>query len=232
MKKMSASLLSPVALAVSLASLATVAPLSASADISATVSISNMYLWRGQNISKPGPEVSGSLDYTHDSGLYAGIWMSSEGWLDNSSETDLYLGYAGEVSGFGYDISYVHYLYPGATDSVTGEKLDLSDSDLADVVVGLSYGPVSFNAYVDTGQAAGTDFGDNVYYTLAGSMDKFTLTYGMYSFDNSDSDYSHIQLGYDYNDNVSFAVSKLVENDEANSIEEDPLFQVSYSLSF
>ena len=63
--------------ALAISSLAMV-PGVASAEVSANVAVSNMYLWRGVNLSPDGGVVSGGLDYAHDSGFYAGVWTSSE----------------------------------------------------------------------------------------------------------------------------------------------------------
>ncbi len=61
---------------------------SANAETSASFSASNMYLWRGQNLTPNGGQIAGSLDYGHSSGAYAGIWTSTE---TGGHETDLYL---------------------------------------------------------------------------------------------------------------------------------------------
>ncbi len=199
----------------------------AQAEVSATLGAANMYLWRGQNLTPDAPQISGSLDYSHASGFYAGAWMTNE---DDGHETDLYLGYGGSIGDFGYDISYWKYLYPeeGRSDSATPAPVGLSDSDLSDIVISLSYGPVAFTAYL--GAESGTTKDD--YYTLSGEMGKFSALYGSYVGDgaNDGSDYQHIQLGYAFNDNVSFAVSKA--SDDGAGVEEDPLFVVSYSKTF
>ena len=44
-----------------------------------------------------------------------------------------------------------------------------------------------------------------------------------------DGDYSHLDLGYQYNDNLSFTVSKVIDTDD-DTQEDDTLFVVSYSL--
>ena len=74
------------------------APSIAVAEVSGTVGVSNMYFWRGQDLTEGNAQVFGSLDYAHSTGLYAGIWGSSE---LGGTEYDLYLGFAG-FSAAGY----------------------------------------------------------------------------------------------------------------------------------
>jgi hypothetical protein len=215
----------PLSVATSLAVAAIGAPLmlgasAAQADVSATISASNMYLWRGQNISNPSPEVAGSLDYS-TGGFYAGIWASSEGSFDDSYETDLYAGYGTSIGDFGIDLSYWDYLYPSATGS-------LEDTNFQDVVLGLSYGPVGFTVY----QGIDSDTTKDTYYTLSGDIGSFTLLYGYYQGQNEadGADYQHLQLSYAFNDELSFTVSKA--SDDGYGVEEDPLFQVTWSKTW
>ncbi|HEY5603427.1 MAG TPA: TorF family putative porin [Gammaproteobacteria bacterium] len=223
------------------------APMTASADVSASMAFSNMYLWRGLNISSNfdeiednngtthflgsgSPQISGSLDYTHASGFYAGAWGSNEGI--NGTETDLYAGFAGKLSEFSYNISYWWYLYPEAGG--VGPETGLSDTDLSEVVLTLGYGPVSAGIYmgVDT-ELQGVDGSDYFYYTLGFNfLEKFNLTYGGWSFDeDGNNEYSHLTFTYSPTNELSFVVSKAMEDIE-DSIEEDPLFQVTYKKSF
>ena len=224
--------LTSVALATSMALGGVAAvPTAANAEVSASFAMSNMYLWRGQNISTPSPAISGSLDYG-TGGFYAGIWMSSEGPFDASHETDLYFGYGGEIGGFTYDISYFKYLYPEA-----GDPGDLGDTDLSDVVLSVGFGPVSVSAYM--GVESGSTKDD--YYTVAGTFGDFTVLYGLYqSGETADgADYSHVQLSYAFNDELTFTVSKASDDgyglgtaSRSTVFEEDPLFQVTWAKSF
>ncbi|WP_455207311.1 TorF family putative porin [Kaarinaea lacus] len=224
------SLTGAAALAVS--ALAT--PLAAQAEVSASMAFSNMYLWRGQNISSGSAAISGSLDYSHGSGFYAGAWGSNEGI--NGSETDLYAGFGGEVSGFSYDISYWWYIYPEGGG--LGPDTGLTDTDLSEAVLSLGYGPVSVGIYygVDT-ELQGVTGSDYFYYTVGFDfLEKFNLTYGAWSYDDltkapATGEYSHITFSYSPLDELTFTISKAME-DGADTLEEDPLFQVTYSKSF
>ena len=190
----------------------------ASAEVSASFAASNMYLWRGINLTEDGAAVSGSLDYSHESGFYAGIWTSTE---TGGHETDLYAGFAGEIGGLGYDVAYYYYMYPE-----DGTDVDIPDNALADVFVGLSYGPVFANFFQQVDDNADED----LYYQLGFNYEKFTVFYGGWDLENGNDDYSHVQVGYQATDELSFAVSKA--SDSGFGVEEDPLFQVTYSLGF
>jgi uncharacterized protein (TIGR02001 family) len=219
--------LTPMVVAGTLAASAFMAvPMAAQAESSASVAVSNMYLWRGLNLSPNGGAVSGSLDYSHASGFYAGVWGTSE---DEGSETDLYLGYGGEVSGFSYDVSYWEYVYPEERDA--GKQLSISDSDASEYVISLGYGPGTFTAYIN----ADSDNDDNKYFTLSGEFGKFSATYGWWDLENPDDsdEYSHITLGYAATDELSFSVSK-ASSDRSDDlgVEEDPLFAVTWAKSF
>ena len=226
--KLSKKLL-PLAVSASIAAPLMMGATVAQADVSATVSVSNFYLWRGQSISNPGAQVAGSIDYSN-SGFYAGAWASSEGAFDNSSETDLYLGYGGSVGDFGYDLSYWKYLYPYCSGC------GLGDNDLSDVVLSLSYGPVSFTGYFGVESGSTKDR----YYTLSGDIDKFTLTFGMYQGQNAadGADYKSYQVAYHFNDELTFTVSKISDdgyqaiNSPTWGYDTAPTLNVAYSKTF
>lgn len=201
----------------------------ASAEVSASVAASSMYLWRGQNLTPDGAAVSGSLDYAHESGFYAGIWTSTE---TEGHETDLYAGFAGEVGGLGYNVGYFYYMYPEEVDLTVPERLSISDSAVADVYLGLTYGPAFVNLYQQVDDNADED----LYYQVGFTYDKFTAFYGGWELENSGPEYSHVQVDFAATDNLSFSVSKAFADDDPvfgePIVEEDPLFMVSYSLGF
>ncbi len=217
--------LTPVALATSMAMAGLAAPGIASAEMSASASVANFYLWRGLDISAGAPQMSGSLDYAHDSGAYAGVWASSE---EAGTETDLYVGYAGEVGGMSYDVSFWQYLYP-SDNALTGPGSDLTDSDLTEFVVGLGYADFGFAVYFGNDTGGGDDY---EYVTLDYTFGDFNLLYGTWMFDTATgADDSHLTLAYSASENFTFTVSMGMQDDAAtSSYDEDPLFHVSYSL--
>lgn len=210
--------LTPVALAVSMAAGVVAVPTAANAELSYNAAVSNMYLWRGLDVSSGGAVVSGGVDYAHDSGAYASLWASTGNSLGSAAadptltpgyEFDVILGYSGEVSGFGYDLSYWRIAYPQAS-STYGEE----------AILGLSYMGVEFS-YVDNLD------NDYKYYTLGYSMDKYSIMYGA-SEDDAGAEYSHVDLGYAATDALSFTIS--MPSDDTAGISEQTLIAVTYSL--
>ncbi|MBI3188705.1 MAG: histidine kinase [Gammaproteobacteria bacterium] len=218
--------LSPIALATTMALGGLVAmPGTANAEMSASATVSNFYLWRGLDISAGAPQVAGSLDYSHESGAYAGIWASSE---EGGTETDLYVGFAGEAGGFSYDLSIWEYLYP-SDNSLTAPGDKYSDSDLSEFVLGLGYADVGLTVYFGNDKAGGDDY---EYVTLDYTMDKFNILYGTWMFDTATGeDSSHLTVAYSATDNFTFTVTKGFQ-DDVNTLgyDEDFLFHVAYSL--
>lgn len=192
------------------------------AGVSATAGVANLYLWRGLNLGGGAPVVMGSLDYGHDSGVFAGVWGSSAG---PDQEVDLYVGYAYSSDAFGFKVTAYDYSYPrsgtgaGAGDDVGGDLQEVAlnvtaSGFFADVIVGA--GDLEDTSYADVG------------YTY----EKFTgkLGYMMTDDVTPDSNYSHADLTYAYNERLSFTVSGIVAEDDAGPDDTDALFVVSYVL--
>lgn len=114
-------------------------PAIASAQLSANVSLTTNYKFRGQDQdasrgSKAKVALQGGFDYAHDSGFYVGNWNSSVNWLaGNSIETDLYGGYKFKAAGLDFDVGVLAYLYPGNSAGNTTELYG-----------GVTWGPVTF----------------------------------------------------------------------------------------
>ena len=119
-------------------------PALASAQLTANVSLTTNYKFRGQDQDVSGkngsikdkavkPALQGGFDYAHESGFYIGNWNSSVNWLaGNSLESDIYGGYkfkAGEVD---LDVGLLTYIYPGNSLGNTTEAY-----------AGATFGPLS-----------------------------------------------------------------------------------------
>lgn len=90
--------------------------------LTGNVGLYSQYIFRGLTQTNGDPALQGGLDYSHSSGLYAGMWMSNVSWLRDfgaysngaSLEMDFYGGYKGAISGdFGFDVGLLQYYYPG-----------------------------------------------------------------------------------------------------------------------
>jgi hypothetical protein len=204
------------------------------AEVSASVAIANMYLWRGQDLGAGAgvPAVSGDLKVT-ESGFHTGIWGSS-GDEASGTEYDLWVGYGASFGDFSFDLTLYNYIYP------TGGGNDDNDGfgDLSEAVLTLGYGPVTFMYYDNISNKGGNNA--YTYYTLSATFGSFTALVGysltedaVVDFDGStdDSDYTHIDLTYAYNENLSFTLSQVVdEGPDNDQVDDDLKFVVKYSL--
>ncbi len=86
----------------------------AAAELSGNAAIASNYIWRGVSQTTDQAAGQGGLDWGHDSGIYAGTWVSNVDFsgLGDGYEMDVYAGYSGEVDGFGYDVGVISYQYP------------------------------------------------------------------------------------------------------------------------
>ncbi len=90
-------------------------------EVSANLAITSNYIWRGMTQSSNSPAVQGGIDLGYK-GFYIGTWGSNVEFnipgfpTDNNMEADFYGGYAGEITGIGFDIGYIYYAYPNESD--------------------------------------------------------------------------------------------------------------------
>ena len=108
------------------------APAPATSPITANVTVTNDYRYRGISQSNFKPAIQGGFDYAHESGLYIGNWNSSISWISDyyspagagaapsgtsvtaPVEMDFYAGFKKELiaPGFASDIGVLQYYYP------------------------------------------------------------------------------------------------------------------------
>lgn len=190
----------------------------AEGEVSASAAVSNMYLWRGLDLGDGAAAVSGDLVYSV-SGAYAGVWMSS-GDTGLGQEYDLFAGYAMDISeDVSVDVSVWNYNYSdlGVRNETFGE--------LTEIVLSLSAYGASISILDNV--AGGSGY---IYYTLGYGAGDFSATFGSHSFDNDAANMSHLDISYAYNDNLSFTVSKIVDEETEGTYDDDTMFQVSYSF--
>lgn len=91
-------------------------------SLSANVSLTSDYIFRGISQTGGDAAVQGGFDYAHSSGFYLGTWASNVGWIEDfqgyasgNVEIDLYAGYGGSIGStdFTYDLGAIQYMYPG-----------------------------------------------------------------------------------------------------------------------
>ena len=96
-------------------------PEDAGSPISANVTVTNDYRYRGLTQTNYMPAVQGGFDYAHESGLYIGNWNSTISWIGDQNsgtsaplEMDFYGGFKKELiaPGFASDVGVLQYYYP------------------------------------------------------------------------------------------------------------------------
>ncbi len=225
-----------LSLAVAAASAASVVPATAQAEVSYNAAVSNFYLWRGLDISEGQAVVSGGVDYSHDSGLYAGMWASSEA---DGSEFDLYGGWAKEFGEFGINLGYFAYFYPtelSYTADIPTSKAPIAETGfdedegtlITEYYVALSYSDLSVGAYINTDQDENDDY---KYLTVDYTYDKFGFHYGKTMLDEGD-EYSDVNISYAATDAFTITVSKAMGDAVEDTSLENPMVNISYSLAF
>ena len=196
----------------------------AAPEVSASVGVANMYLWRGYDLGDGDAAISGDLKATHDSGAYAGIWASS-GDASWGTEYDLYAGWAGTVGKLDVDASLWTYAYPdGDKVDADGVSTQKDPGELVDGVVSVGSGPVNVTWYESL---KGDDGNEYRYVSAKYTKGKYSALYGQHLYEEG-ANPGHVQLGYQYNDNLNFAVSQFVVDN--NDVDDNPKFLVSYNL--
>ncbi|MDO9024049.1 TorF family putative porin [Zwartia sp.] len=92
--------------------------------LTANITLTNDYRYRGISQSNFRPAIQGGFDYAHSSGFYIGNWNSSISWISDAASTagnnasapiemDFYGGFKYEWSkGFIADVGVLQYYYP------------------------------------------------------------------------------------------------------------------------
>lgn len=108
--------------------------------LTANVTLTNDYRYRGISQSNFKPAIQGGFDYAHESGFYIGNWNSSISWISDTAsamgsntsapiEMDFYAGYKHDWSkGFIADFGVLQYYYP--TSGSTGFSQNPNTTEL------------------------------------------------------------------------------------------------------
>ena len=133
-------------------------------SFSANVGLFSDYTYRGVSQTGQEPALQGGIDWEHDIGIYAGFWGSNVDFSDGDEahvEVDVYAGYGGSIGNFSYDLNFLYYLYPGASDSLNYDFWEVTpsvsyDFGVASVGFGISYSPDFFGGSDDAQFYQGT----------------------------------------------------------------------------
>lgn len=212
----------------------------AEVTVATNANITTDYKFRGISQTNSGPAFQGGFDVGFGNGFYVGNWNSNINNLGGGSsglEMDFYGGYAGEVSGIGYDVGALYYFYEGFNQGAG------PDADTLEIYGKLSYA----GAYAKLSYAASDDYfafqaangsndqGGSTYLDLGYTFplsEKVSLTahYGLTTFDkdmadgrpgvpagsliDSYSDYS-LSATYAINSNYSVSAAYIEAEDKA-----------------
>ncbi|MBN8281124.1 MAG: hypothetical protein J0M16_10985 [Gammaproteobacteria bacterium] len=201
----------------------------AQAEVSSTITLASDYDFRGITQNALGPAVQASLDWSGESGLYAGLWASNIDFGDDGAEgstpdieLDLILGYAGNFTeNLGYDVGATYYKYLGDNNNDV-------NVDYLELYTGLEYQWVSGKIWYspDFGNS-----GDTAWYAeLNGEVplvwDVSLTAHGGYNFGdywkNSDDEFYDWSVGLARSfGNFDFAV-KYVDGSDLKSADGTP----------
>jgi uncharacterized protein (TIGR02001 family) len=117
-------------------------------DLSATLTAVSDYRFRGLSLSNRDPALQGSIDISHSSGVYAGVWGSSLAEYGGAKvEVDATLGWRGDVGPVTLDVGGTAYLYPGGTGVNVVEGFGYISKSIgpAQIRAGAAYAPKQSN---------------------------------------------------------------------------------------
>lgn len=212
----------------------------ASAEVSMNIGVTSNYVWRGMTQNDNSTAFSGGLDWSHESGFYAGTWIS-QAWTDY--EMDLYGGYNGSIGDFGYGAGVTYYTYPSDDDANFAE-LGLSGSWQM-LSFGLDY---TFSSDIKDTKAAEQFIEGDLHYYVGASFDlpedfSLGLTLGSYAFEddgvgNADLDFTYYQVDLsksvgEFGDvTLSLSDSDIKNSSDFGGEDGDLRFLVSWAKTF
>ena len=216
----------PCALCAVVVSLVTASPVLSAApqdyELSANFGAASNYIWRGVTQSNDTAAVSGGMDYSRKTGVYAGVWSSS---LDGGNyELDIYAGYNGKVADVDYDAGIIMYQYPVGSTA----------TDFTEVYINANFNLFTVQAAL-TVDKDNTSQDNDLYASISTKLEvkkdvDLTLLFGIYEFDaTGDEDYAHFQAKLSKGE-YSFALDKN-DKDTPDSAS-DMRFSVSWNHSF
>ncbi|MCU7795949.1 MAG: TorF family putative porin [Candidatus Thiodiazotropha sp. (ex Myrtea spinifera)] len=212
------------------------------AEVSMNIGATSNYIFRGVTLSGDSAAISGGVDWSAESGLYAGAWASNLAGAGDY-ELDLYGGYSGEAAGFGYDVGLIYYTYPSDLDADYAELYGNGSWNF--LTFGLAY---TVSSDVDDTPAAEAFIDGDLYYYVGASFDleqdySIALTLGRQTFEDdgvggAELDYTHYQIDLtksagDFGDvTLSLSDTDLTDTDPNAGGDSDPRFFVSWSKGF
>lgn len=121
--------------------------------VTGSAAFTSDYLFRGISQTSNNAAVQGAMTFSHESGVYFGLWGSSIASSAGGLELDTLLGFAGKAGEVGYDVGVMRYNYPGVNEN-TGGGLDADYNEvygsvsLAGAKLGVNFSP---DYYLESG---------------------------------------------------------------------------------
>lgn len=120
--------------------------------VTANVTVTNDYRYRGISQTNYQPAIQGGFDYAHESGLYIGNWNSTINWVSNTTnngikaplEMDFYGGFKKELiaEGFASDFGVLQYYYNQTGGNYNGMMLNPNTTEIY-AAQNFTFGPVT-----------------------------------------------------------------------------------------
>ncbi len=177
----------------------------AESPLTANIGIASNYIFRGVSQNDDQAAVQGGVDYTHDSGFYAGTWISNLASGTNSLygygdagnyEQDWYAGYGFKTGSVDLDVGYILYTYP----------VGIKELDYGEVYVNAGWQMLTGGIFYNINKEDGTAKKGDIYTYVGTEFEvKKDLTLGLvlgrYDFrGGSTADYTHFQISLSKND--------------------------------
>ncbi|GAC22278.1 TorF family putative porin [Paraglaciecola arctica] len=191
-------------------------------EFSATATIASDYMFRGVSQTLEDPTVQASFDFSHVSGLSAGVWSSNVDFQDRGvsddqadQEIDIYLGYGIDINqDWSVDATAIRYILPGTASDADLDWNELLASvnfrDRVSFMVG--YSNKVFNID-ETG----------IYYALSGNLPLaydvvLTASVGYYDLDEALNDsYLDFSLGAEISSGIFTSRIAYIDTNGAGS---------------
>lgn len=196
----------------------------AQAEVEFNVGVFSDYILWGTSASDNNAVVQGGIDYSHESGFYAGTWVSTLG-SGEGQEVDLYAGYTFEAGGLDFDLGYVYYYYPA-----------LDDFDYGDIYGSVGFGP--FYASIQYAlNADDSDFEGSLVYKVGGDFElvpsiSLNAELGYVDLEPDSTTWTFWSLGLTKSTDYGDISLTYAQNNDGDVVSDDPLFVVGYSISF
>lgn len=165
-------------------------------DFATELTLTTDYVFRGVSQTMSLPALQGSLNFTHENGLFASIWGSNVDYVPDGApddearfEIDLLLGYSHALSDrVSVTAGWVRYAFPGMLENIRYDFSEWSGALLVDDRHSLT---IAYSPDVFGSGASSTYFGAATAFDLPANLE-VSLELGHYDLRNSyDEAYGH-----------------------------------------